>query len=68
MRTNPPIKYQEYIGKWGKFWDTEDNVVIDKLMSVQMDKKRTLFYTNKGYHYIYFAPLTSEQLRILELK
>ena len=28
VRTNPPINYQEYIGKWGKFWDTEDNVVI----------------------------------------
>lgn len=33
-----------------------------------MDKKRMLFYTNKGYHYIYFEPLTSEQIKILELK
>lgn len=67
VRTKPPINYQDYIGKWGKFWDIEEHIVIDKLMSIQIDKKRTLFYANKGYHYIYFEPLTSEQLRILEL-
>ena len=67
VRIKPPINYQDYIGKWGKFWDIEEYIVIDKLMSIQIDKKRTLFYANKGYHYIYFEPLTSEQLRILEL-
>jgi len=44
VRTKPPINYQDYIGKWGKFWDIEDHIVIDKLMSIQIDKKRTFFF------------------------
>lgn len=67
-----PIDYNEYVGKWGKFWDNGENtVIVGKLYGyyqyqIHHFKARThddevAFYTN-------FEPLTDEQLKVLGVK
>lgn len=62
----------EYVGKWGKFWDNGENtVIVGKLYGyyqyqIHHFKARThddevAFYTN-------FEPLTDEQLKVLGVK
>lgn len=62
-----PINYEEYIGKWGIFWDNEYDIskILSKLNKV----------TNEGFeeiehliNYKNFQPLTEEQLKALNLK
>ena len=66
-----PINYEDYIGKWGKFWvNKEKTVAIGKLCDYKPHticrfKMRThddevAFYTN-------FEPLTEEQIKALGL-
>lgn len=66
-----PVNYDDYIGKWGKFWvNKEKTVAIGKLCDYKPHaicrfKMRThddevAFYTN-------FEPLTEEQIKVLGL-
>ena len=67
-----PVNYEEYIGKWGKFWDNGENaVIVGKLCDycqyhthhfrVRTHDDEVGFYTN-------FEPLTDEQLKVLNLE
>lgn len=64
-----PINYEDYIGKWGKFFDNEgdEDIVISRL---------TEFFKSEGVRYLtsykaiyrFFEPLTEEQIKILGLE
>ena len=61
-----PINYEEYIGKWGKFWgDRIKEYIISRLERATPEgfKSNTSFilYNN-------FEPLTEEQIKTLNLK
>ncbi|MFK8281652.1 hypothetical protein [Capnocytophaga cynodegmi] len=61
------IDYNDYIGKWGKFWDNvnTENFVIGKLSEINDD----LFSCREDWSdFDNFEPLTEEQIKILELK
>ena len=60
-----PIDYNDYIGKWGKFWDEDDDGhrVINKLKCFEDE----VFQTERGGWYDNFKPLTEEQIKVLEL-
>lgn len=63
------INYEEYIGKWGKFWNKGDKVVIDILAEIDTEEYgRMVFgpYITNMY-YDNFEPLTKEQLKVLGL-
>ena len=63
------VNYEEYIGKWGKFWNSGDKVVIDILAEIDTEEYgRMVFgpYITNMY-YDNFKPLTEEQIKILEL-
>lgn len=64
------INYHDYIGKWGKFWNEGDKVVIDTLAEIDTEEYgRMVFgpYITNMY-YDNFEPLTEEQLKILNLE
>ena len=61
-----PINYEEYIGKWGKFWeDRIKEYIISRLERITPDgfKSNTsiMIYNN-------FEPLTEEQIKMLNLE
>lgn len=61
-----PINYEEYIGKWGKFWDDRiKEYIISRLERITPDgfKSNTsiMIYNN-------FEPLTEEQIKMLNLE
>ena len=59
-----PIDYNDYIGKWGAFWDDGDDYrLIDKFEEVNDG----LFKADEGGWFHNFKPLTDEQIKILEL-
>lgn len=60
-----PINYNDYIGKWGKFWnDCSKEYTISKLEKVKLNK----FKSNTSIAlYNNFEPLTEEQIKILNL-
>lgn len=60
-----PINYNDYIGKWGKFWDDcSKEYTISKLEKVKLNK----FKSNTSIAlYDNFEPLTEEQIKILNL-
>lgn len=60
-----PIDYNDYIGKWGKFWrdDADEYRLISKLR--RFDGK--VFQTDNGTWFPNFKPLTEEQIKILDL-
>ena len=66
-----PINYDDYIGKWGKFWDKDNptNVSIDCLNDVDNDEEGVLkFIPYTVYkHHDCFEPLTDEQIKVLGL-
>lgn len=65
-----PINYEEYIGKWGKFWDdNEERVVIDILAEIESEKYDKIMFVPyiTNMYYDNFEPLTEEQLKILGL-
>ncbi len=73
-----PINYDDYVGKWGRFWDTvyENTVIIAKLSSYRIDKNENHHYRSfrcftvgeeEETSYTNFEPLTEEQIKILEL-
>lgn len=64
----PQIDWDDYIGKWCVFKDTQDpaysSIYIDKLVSVDV---------NGGFHnsdcsWRFCTPLTEEQIKVLNLK
>ena len=72
-----PTSYTEYIGKWGKFWDNPDNVIIDRLYNISnycdtiefvphIDASISLYMQHKSYSN--FEPLTDKQIKTLGLK
>ena len=64
-----PVNYEEYVGKWGKFWNSGDKVLIDILIEIDTEEYgRMVFgpYITNMY-YDNFEPLTEEQIKILEL-
>ena len=64
-----PINYNDYIGKWGFFWDEpKTNMpIVAKLkdFSQKLDHK---FMAVNADAYHCFKPLTDEQIKILELE
>ena len=66
-----PINYNDYIGKWGKFWnddfeDFEDYYVISKLKEYKSGD--TYKFKILGGIYNTFEPLTEEQIKVLNLE
>lgn len=63
-----PVNYEEYIGKWGKFWneDFEDHYVISKLKEYKSGD--TYKFKILGGVYNTFEPLTEEQIKVLNLE
>ena len=59
-----PIDYSEYIGKWGLFWDDEDE---DRFIGKLKCFVYGAFQTDKGVYADNFKPLTDEQVKMLEL-
>ena len=61
-----PINYEEYIGKWGKFWgDRIKEYIISRLERATPEgfKSNTSFIL-----YDNFEPLTEEQIKMLNLE
>lgn len=67
-----PINYEDYIGKWGKFWNGENNkhnCSIAKLHHYDPDADfGEQFTCVLGLNHDYFEPLTEEQIKILGLE
>ena len=62
------IDYNEYIGKWGRFFDkNETHIDIDKLVDYHGSSADAPF-ESRFAHYSNFEPLTEEQIEILNLK
>lgn len=62
-----PINYNDYIGKWGKFWDIDvKTCIIDRLIECKPDDE--YYFTTSEFGYLNFEPLTDEQIKILELE
>ncbi|WP_404812054.1 hypothetical protein ACIRNY_10985 [Capnocytophaga canimorsus] len=61
-----PINYEDYVGKWGKFWDdyVDEGFCVSKLNKIVFD----FFYTTDDTPFNYFEPLTEEQVKILGLE
>lgn len=63
-----PVNYEEYIGKWGKFWDNDKNhIILDKLDSYIDNMFEDYSFKSKNSCYKNFEPLTEEQIKALEL-
>ncbi|GIM60528.1 hypothetical protein CAPN008_05780 [Capnocytophaga canis] len=64
-----PINYEDYIGKWGKFWDDDikEEIVLSKFERYEHDKDYP-FITENQMNFKNFQPLTEEQIKILELE
>ena len=61
-----PINYNDYIGKWGKFWNDKINeYTISKLERIKL----TGFVSNTSIViYDHFEPFTDEQIKVLKLE
>lgn len=64
------INYEDYIGKWGKFWNEGDKVVIDTLAEIDTEEYGRMVFSPciTNMYYDNFEPLTEEQLKVLGLK
>ena len=61
-----PVNYEEYIGKWGKFWDdNKESFIIGKLLYYNKDED-TPFESEFNW-FENFEPLTEEQIKVLGL-
>lgn len=61
------INYNEYIGKYCKFWNKDtNNTVIDRFVGYDDSKEK--FFESTFDYYLNFEPLTEEQLKVLNLK
>ena len=69
-----PINYEEYLGKWGKFWAVIkdvgiQNTVIGHLSDYNENDIEGFPFAceETGGYYTNFEPLTEKQIKILEL-
>ena len=63
-----PINYEDYVGKWGKFWDSDkDILLIGKLLAYDNTENEGYPFENEFGYYANFEPLTEEQVRVLNL-
>jgi len=63
----PPINYNDYIGKWGVFWDRRCNgYYISKLKGLDVNNRFTEFIDSDSGKWDKFRPLTEEQIKILK--
>ena len=61
-----PVNYEKYVGKWGKFWDSnKDILVIGKLLAYDTIERHP--FENEFEYYANFEPLTEEQIKVLGL-
>lgn len=66
-----PINYEDYMRKWGKFWNNiSDNIIIDVLDDLCEDCDGNVKFVpyEINSHYDHFEPLTDEQLKVLGLE
>lgn len=62
-----PINYEEYVGKWGVFWDKWwDGYYISKLKGIYINNGFTEFIDSASGKWDKFKPLTDEQIKILK--
>lgn len=62
-----PINYEEYVGKWGVFWDRRFNgYYISKLKGLDVNNGFTEFVDSDSGKWNKFRPLTDEQIKILK--
>ena len=63
-----PVNYEEYIGKWGRFWDSnKDILAIGKLLAYDNTENEGYPFENELGYYANFEPLTEEQIKVLGL-
>ena len=63
-----PVNYEEYIGKWGRFWDSDkDILLIGKLLAYDNTENEGYPFENEFGYYANFEPLTEEQTKVLGL-
>ena len=63
-----PVNYDEYIGKWGRFWDSDkDILLIGKLLAYDNIENEGYPFENEFGYYANFEPLTEEQIKVLGL-
>ena len=61
-----PVNYEEYIGKWGKFWDdNKERFIIGKLLYYSKDGDDP--FESEFNWFKNFEPLTKEQIKVLGL-
>jgi hypothetical protein len=64
-----PVNYEEYIGKWGKFWSSGKNdMIIARLISHTDNVFEDYSFKSTDSWYKNFEPLTEEQIKILNLE
>ena len=63
-----PVNYEEYVGKWGQFWDSnKDILLIGKLLAYDNTENEGYPFENEFGYYANFEPLTEEQIKVLGL-
>jgi len=63
-----PVNYEEYVGKRGKFWDSDKDVLlICKLLAYDNTEYEGYPFENEFGYYANFEPLTEEQIKVLGL-
>lgn len=63
-----PVNYEEYIGKWGKFLDSDkDILLIGRLLGYDNTENGVYPFENEFGNYANFEPLTEEQVKVLGL-
>nr|DAY16264.1 MAG TPA: hypothetical protein [Caudoviricetes sp.] len=63
-----PMNYEEYVGKWGKFWDSDkDILLIGKLLAYDNTENEGYPFENEFGYYANFESLTEEQIKVLGL-
>lgn len=64
----PPINWNDYIGKWGKFWDEDSFDFIVSKLYFYNEENNAKFITSDNCPFYNFEPLTEEQIKILNLE
>lgn len=63
------VNYEDYIGKWGKFWDRDsDKDFLVSILHCFNHYDQYEFVTKDDKCYEFFEPLTEEQIKILNLE
>lgn len=63
-----PVNYEKYVGKRGKFWDSDKDVLlISKLLAYDNTEYEGYPFENEFGYYANFEPLTEEQIKVLGL-